>query len=228
MKLSVLIPAYNERETVGELLRRVVAVDLPDIELEIVVVDDGSTDGTGELLAGLDLPGLRLLRHGVNRGKGGAVRTALAAATGDAVIFQDADLEYDPRDYGRLLEPIRAGAARVVYGVRDLGPQTPLRRLGNRFLTLATNLLYGVRLDDMETCYKMIAMPVARRLDLRARRFDMEPEITAKLLRAGERIHQVPIGYTPRTERKLSPWRDGWAALWTLIRWRFGGGGAAG
>ena len=221
MKLSVLIPAYNERDTIADLLRRVAAVALPGATMEIIVVDDGSSDGTGRRLASLDIPGLRVITHAANQGKGGAVRTALAAATGDAVIFQDADLEYDPSDYPRLLAPIQSGRARVVYGVRDLGGQALVRRLGNRFLTQATNLLYGARLADMETCYKMIAMPVARRLDLQARRFDMEPEITAKLLNAGCRIVEVPIAYRPRTERKLSPWRDGWPALWTLIKHRF-------
>ncbi len=222
MKLSVLIPVYNEHETIEELIRRVAAVDLgPGSEMEIIVVDDGSTDGTRDLLAQMRVPGLRVIEHEQNRGKGGAIRTALAAATGDAVIFQDADLEYDPQDYTRLWDLIVRGQAQVVYGVRDLSDQALTRRLGNRFLTWATNLLYGTRLQDMETCYKMITMPIAQTLDLRANRFDMEPEITAKIVRAGHTIHQVPISYQPRVIRKLSPWRDGWPALWTLIKYRF-------
>jgi len=222
LKLSVLIPVYNEHETIEELIRRVAAVDLgPGSEMEIIVVDDGSTDGTRDLLAQMRVPGLRVIEHEQNRGKGGAIRTALAAATGDAVIFQDADLEYDPQDYTRLWDLIVRGQAQVVYGVRDLSDQALTRRLGNRFLTWATNLLYGTRLQDMETCYKMITMPIAQTLDLRANRFDMEPEITAKIVRAGHTIHQVPISYQPRVIRKLSPWRDGWPALWTLIKYRF-------
>ena len=222
MKLSVLIPAYNEHETIEKLIRRVAAVDLgTGSEIEIIVVDDGSNDGTREILATLDVPGLRVIEHERNRGKGGAIRTALAAATGDAVIFQDADLEYDPQDYVQLWQPIAQGDAQVVYGVRDLGDQSFLRRFGNHFLTWATNVLYGTHLKDMETCYKMIAMPIARKLDLQAQRFDMEPEITAKLIRAGHTIHEAPISYAPRLVRKLSPWRDGWPALWTLVKYRF-------
>jgi len=222
LKLSVLIPVYNEHETIEELIRRVTAVDLgPGSEMEIIVVDDGSTDGTRDLLAQMRVPGLRVIEHEQNRGKGGAIRTALAAATGDAVIFQDADLEYDPQDYTRLWDLIVRGQAQVVYGVRDLSDQALTRRLGNQFLTWATNLLYGTRLRDMETCYKMITMPIAQTLDLQANRFDMEPEITAKIVRAGHTIHQVPISYQPRVIRKLSPWRDGWPALWTLIKYRF-------
>ena len=222
MKLSVLIPAYNERDTIAELIRRVAAVDLgPGSELEIIVVDDGSTDGTRQILAGLHTPGLRVIEHERNRGKGGAIRTALAAATGDAVIFQDADLEYDPADYPRLWSLIAQGQAQVVYGARDLGDQAFFRRIGNHFLTWATNMLYGTHLKDMETCYKMIAMPIARTLDLQANRFDMEPEITAKIIRAGHTIHEVPISYSPRIIRKLSPWRDGWPALRTLLKYRF-------
>jgi len=222
LKLSVLIPVYNEHETIEELIRRVTAVDLgPGSEMEIIVVDDGSTDGTRDLLAQMRVPGLRVIEHEQNRGKGGAIRTAMAAATGDAVIFQDADLEYDPQDYTRLWDLIVRGQAQVVYGVRDLSDQALTRRLGNQFLTWATNLLYGTRLRDMETCYKMITMPIAQTLDLQANRFDMEPEITAKIVRAGHTIHQVPISYQPRVIRKLSPWRDGWPALWTLIKYRF-------
>jgi len=222
LKLSVLIPAYNEHETIEELIRQVAAVDLgPDSEMEIIVVDDGSTDGTRELLAKMDVPGLRVIEHEQNTGKGGAIRTALAAAAGDAVIFQDADLEYDPQDYVQLWDRVARDKAQVVYGARDLGDQAFMRRFGNHFLTWATNVLYGTHLQDMETCYKMIAMPIARTLDLQANHFDMEPEITAKIIKAGHTIHEAPISYAPRTIRKLSPWRDGWPALWTLVKYRF-------
>jgi len=218
LKLSVIIPVYNEQETIHQILERVAAVP---VEKEIIVVDDGSSDGTAESLAASQLKDLRFLRHPHNRGKGAAVRTALAAVSGDVVVIQDADLEYDPRDYLKLLAPIQRGEAQVVYGVRDLSGQRHLVRWGNRFLTWLTNLLYGTRLADMETCYKMMTTAVARSLPLRANRFEIEPEITAKLIKRGHRIHQVPIRYTPRIQKKLSPWRDGLPALWTLIKYRF-------
>ncbi len=218
MKLSVLIPVFNEEASVAELIRRVAAVDLA---LEIIVVDDASTDASRAHLAQLNVPGLVVIHHPENRGTGAAVRTALAAATGEAVVIQDADLEYSPEDFPRLLAPIVAGRADVVYGVRDLSSQPMVRRLGNRLLTVATNLLYGTSLTDMETCYKMMRGTVARGLDLRADRFDIEPEITSRLLSGGHRIHEVPIRYAPRHVRKLNPWRDGPHALWTLLRLRF-------
>jgi dolichol-phosphate mannosyltransferase len=217
MKLSVLIPVFNEEASVAELIRRVAAVDLA---LEIIVVDDASTDASRDHLAQLAVPQLVVIHHPENRGKGAAVRTALAAATGDAVVIQDADLEYFPEDFPALLAPIAAGEADVVYGVRDLTSQPLVRRLGNHLLTAVTNLLYGTALRDMETCYKMMRGSVARELDLRADRFDIEPEITSRLLSGGHRIHQVPIRYAPRHVRKLNPWRDGPHALWTLIRLR--------
>jgi dolichol-phosphate mannosyltransferase len=218
MKLSVLIPVYNEQGAVRELLERVAAVP---VDKEIVVVDDCSGDGTWDVLQGLQLDGMRLLRHERNQGKGAGIRTALAAATGDYMIIQDADLEYDPQDYPKLLQPIVEGQAQVVYGVRNLGEQSWLRRWGNHFLTWATNLIYGSRLRDMETCYKLLPTVLARQLQIRANRFDLEPEITAKLLKRGYRIHEVPISYHPRAERKLSPWRDGPPGLWALIKYRF-------
>jgi dolichol-phosphate mannosyltransferase len=218
MKLSVLIPVFNEEDSVADVVCRVAAVDLP---LEIIVVDDASTDASRARLAELRVPQLVVLRHAENRGKGAAVRTALAAASGDAVVIQDADLEYYPEDFPALLAPLAAGLADVVYGVRDLSSQPLVRRLGNRLLTVTTNLLYGTTLSDMETCYKMVRTPVAKGLRLTADRFDIEPEITAQLLAGGHRIHEVPIRYAPRRERKLRPWRDGPHALWTLLRLRF-------
>jgi dolichol-phosphate mannosyltransferase len=217
--LSVLIPVFNEAPFVEELVRRVAAVDLPK---EIIIVDDASTDDTHSRLVNLGEPEVRLLRHSLNRGKGAAVRTALEAAIGDAVVIQDADLEYFPEDYPALLAPIAAGDADAVYGVRDLSTQPFARRAGNRLLTIATNVLFGSSLSDMETCYKMIRTPIARQLELTSERFDIEPEITVRLIQARARIHQVPIRYAPRHARKLNPWRDGPHALWTLVRLRFG------
>lgn len=218
MKLSVLIPAYNEAPTVEALIRRVADVDL---DKEIVVVNDGSTDGTGEILDRLDIPGLRVIHHPKNQGKGAAIRTAIAAAQGDAIIIQDADLEYDPDDYHRLVEKMVAENAKVVYGVRSLKGQKPLIRLGNQFLTWTTNLIYGSRIHDMETCYKLVDRELMQSFRIVCNRFDLEAEVTAKILKRGHRIYEVPISYAPREEKKLSPWRDGLPALWALIKFRF-------
>ena len=169
----------------------------------------------------MNIPGLRLFRHEVNKGKGAGIRTALAEATGDAIIIQDADLEYDPQDYLKLLPPLINGTAKVVYGARPLSKQKLLLYLGNTFLTVVTNLLYGTRLTDMETCYKLMAAEVAKGLTIECNRFDLEPEITAKIARRGYKIIEVPISYEPREEKKLSPWKDGLPALRALIRYRF-------
>ncbi|MGQ9684020.1 MAG: glycosyltransferase family 2 protein [Anaerolineae bacterium] len=222
MKLSVLVPVYNEEAALEELLRRVAAVPL---DLEIIVVDDCSSDRTPEILATLqqELPNLRVIRHPQNRGKGAGIRTAMQAASGDCVVIQDGDLEYDPSDLPRLLRPIEAGEADVVYGVRSLAGQKLHVRLGNRFLTWLTNLLYGLHLHDMETCYKMMRTQVARRLNIESQRFDLEPEITAKIARCRIPIYELPISYQPRVAKKLSPWRDGWPAvraLWRYRRWQ--------
>ena len=218
MKLSVLMPVYNEEAGVEAILRRVSAVA---IDKEIIIVDDCSSDRTAEILASLDIPEMRVIRHAVKRGKGAAIRTALQAASGDAIIIQDADLEYDPGDYAALLEPIIQGRAQVVYGVRQFDGQKWYIGLGNRMLTLLTNVLYGVRLHDMETCYKVMSADIAKKLDIECNRFDLEPEITAKIVRQGYQIFQVPISYHPREEKKLSPWKDGWPAVKALLRYRF-------
>ncbi len=217
MRLSVLIPAYNEEQTLAEVIRRVSEVD---VDKEIIVVDDCSTDRTRDILLSIRQPGLMALSHDTNRGKGAAIRTAMAAASGDAVIIQDADLEYDPQDFHKLLQPLADGQAKVVYGVRSLDQQKWHMRLGNRFLTTVANLLYGSDLRDMETCYKLMAKEVADEIDLRADGFAIEAEITAQVLRKGHRIRQVPIWYSPRTEKKLTPF-DGLPTLWTLLRLRF-------
>jgi len=217
MKLSILMPVYNEEAGLEEMLERVVAVGM---DKEIIVVDDCSGDRTADILEEVDIPDLRVIRHPVNKGKGAAIRTALEAASGDAIIIQDADLEYDPQDYVALLEPIISGKAQVVYGVRAFDEQALFIRLGNKLLTLLTNLLYGVRLHDMVTCYKVMWTDIAMSLHIECDRFDLEPEITAKIIRQGYEIHEVPISYEPREEKKLSPWRDGWPALRALIRYR--------
>jgi len=222
--LSVIMPVYNEQETLAEILARVRAVDL---EKEIVVVDDGSTDGTRDVLREEEKKGdLKVFYHQVNKGKGAAVRTGLEHASGSFIIIQDADLEYDPCDYPKLLQPILEGQAEVVYGSRFLVFRETmffLQALGNKFLTLLTNLLYGTALSDMETCYKAFRAEVIKSIPLRSRRFEFEPEITAKLLKRGYRIHEVPISYQGREyhEGKKLTWRDGVTALWTLIKYRF-------
>jgi len=224
--LSVIVPVYNERPTVAEAVRRMRTVELP-VALEIIAVDDGSSDGTDKVLAALRDSTVRVLTHPTNRGKGAAIRTALQVARGDLVLIHDADLEYDPADWPSLVEPILRGEALVVYGSRfpDAGTDMHLlHRLGQRALTLTTNLLYAARLSDMETCSKLFDRKVLDRVTIDSDRFDVEPEITAKLLRQGHRIHEVPIAYTGRaaSDGKKLTWRDGIGALSTLLRYRIG------
>ena len=224
MRLSVVVPAYNEEATIRSILERVRAVEVVE---QIVVVNDSSTDGTRDQLGGLDWPSLTVIHHPVNQGKGAAIRTAIAAVTGDLVVIQDADLEYDPREFPRLMRPIIERRAHAVYGSRFLGrprKMTLIQWVGNRFLTLSTNLLYGTALTDMETCYKLMPTRIARALDLRCRRYDVEPEITAKLLRAGYRILEVPISYEGRDREagKKIRWTDGFPALRALAVNRVG------
>ena len=227
MKLSIIMPVYNEHETLREILHQVRAVDLPGVEKEILVVDDSSTDGSREILAEEAEAGdLRVFYHDRNRGKGAAVRTAIGQATGDILLIQDADLEYDPRDYPMLIRPIVEGRVTVVYGSRFLGPRKAMlfwHMLGNKLLTLTTNILYNTILSDMETCYKCFRADVVKGIPLRARRFEFEPEITAKVLKRGHRIFEVPISYYGREyyEGKKIGWRDAPLAFWTLIKYRF-------
>jgi glycosyltransferase involved in cell wall biosynthesis len=226
-KLSVIVPVYNERTTLVEVLRRMRAVELPDgIDREIIIVDDGSTDGTREVLRQLGDSTVRVLLHEGNRGKGAAVRTGIAVASGDYILIQDADLEYDPEDWPRMIAPVQRGRARVVYGSRFTGERRNmlfLHWVGNRMLSLVTNVLYNTTLSDMETCYKLVDRSLMADLELRSDRFDIEPEITAKILKRGVRIYEVPISYTGREfdEGKKITWRDGFAALWTLVKFRF-------
>jgi len=224
-KLSVIVPVYDERNTVVEIVRRMRAVQLP-VELEIVVVDDGSTDGTRAVLRQLADSTVRVIMHEHNRGKGAAIRSGLEQITGDLVLVQDADLEYDPEDWPKLLRPIMDGKAQVVYGSRFTGERRNmlfLHWVGNRFLSLTTNVLYNTTLSDMETCYKLFDRKLIDSIKLRAMRFEFEPEVTAKVLRRGVRIYEVPISYTGREfdEGKKITWRDGFIALWTLVKYRF-------
>lgn len=223
LKLSVVIPVYNERDTIQEALRRVRALD---VDLEVVVVDDASTDGTYAILE--TEPDLVLLRHAVNAGKGMAIRTALANVTGDVVAVQDADLEYDPQDLLRLMAPIARGEARVVYGSRFLAGRPRMEwpnYVCNRLLAWTANLLYGARLTDEATCYKVFDATLIRSVPLECRRFEFCPEVTAKVLKRGERILELPISYNPRSydSGKKIRWWDGVTALWTLIKYRFTG-----
>ncbi|MCC6489614.1 MAG: glycosyltransferase family 2 protein [Candidatus Hydrogenedentes bacterium] len=227
MRISVVIAAYNEAETVGEVIARVRATPY---EVEMIVVDDGSTDGTWERLSALsDTPGLVLLQHDRNLGKSAALRTAFARVSGDVVIIQDADLEYDPRDYAALLEPILDGRADVVYGSRFLGgPHRVLyfwHSVGNKLLTLLSNALTNLNLTDMETCYKAFRREVLDGLTIVSDGFGFEPEFTAKVARRGLRIYEVPISYSGRSyaEGKKITWKDGVAALLTILRFRISG-----
>ncbi|HEY5171313.1 MAG TPA: glycosyltransferase family 2 protein, partial [Acidimicrobiia bacterium] len=210
-----------------EVLRRMRAVELPDgVEREIIVVDDGSNDGTRDVLRQLGDSTVRVVMHDVNRGKGAALRTGFAHASGEYVLVQDADLEYDPEDWPKLLNPVLRGKARVVYGSRFTGERRNmllLHWIGNRFLSMTTNVLYNTTLSDMETCYKLLERDLIDEMRLHSDRFDIEPEITAKVLKRGIRIYEVPISYSGREfdEGKKITWRDGFSALWTLVKYRF-------
>ncbi|MFW5748096.1 MAG: glycosyltransferase family 2 protein [Chloroflexota bacterium] len=228
LTLSVVIPCYNEVDFLEAILERVRKVDLAE---EIIIVDDGSTDGTRDILARLEKEDgngdLRIIYHDRNRGKGAALVTGFAAATGDVLLIQDADLEYDPRDYPKLLQPIEEGIAPVVYGSRFLGgPRKAMNfwnMVANKSLTLATNILYNAILSDMETCYKVFRREVVQDMKINARGFEFEPEFTAKVLKQGIRIYEVPISYNGREweEGKKIKWTDAPKALWALVKYRF-------
>lgn len=223
LKLSIVIPVFNELTTFEELIRRVEAVP---IAKEIIVVDDCSVDGTRELIAKLQSRFHQVVYHPHNRGKGAAVRSGIPFATGDYVIIQDADLEYDPHDYFKLLKPVERHNAQVVYGSRFTGERKDMfltHWIGNRLLTLLTNLLYGTTLSDMETCYKLFERSIIQTLPLKSESFEIEPEITAKILKRKLRIFEVPISYAGREfhEGKKITWRDGFHALWCLLKYRF-------
>jgi glycosyltransferase involved in cell wall biosynthesis len=238
------MPVYNERATLEEIVHRVRAVNLtvdPDgrntllggpirMDREIVIVDDGSTDGTRNILdtwRDENPPDMQIEYHRHNGGKGAALRTGFERASGDIIVVQDADLEYDPRDYVKLLEPILEGRSPVVYGSRFIGgPRSAMslsHTLGNKLLTVLTNLLFGTALTDMETCYKCFRRDVITGMKLRSRRFEIEPELTAKILRRGYSIFEVPISYNGREfhEGKKITWRDGFSAVSTLVKYRF-------
>ena len=221
--LTVLMPVYNEVRSIRQILAKVRAVAVPH---EILIVDDGSEDGTRAILEEEgQVAGTRVILHARNQGKGSAIRTGLGYANGRFTVVQDADLEYDPSEFEQLLEPLLAGRADVVYGSRFLGQpeaMSGLHRFGNLLLTGITNILYGARLTDMETCYKVIRTDLARSMRIESDRFDFEPEITAKLLRMGCRIEERPIRYHGRSahEGKKITWRDGFAALRALVRYR--------
>lgn len=221
--LSIIIPVYNEQSTIAEVIERVKAVELP-IEKEIIVIDDGSTDGTVDVLtlSGQNLATTYLTP--VNIGKGAAVRTGLTFAKGDLILIQDADLELDPAEYRELLQPILDGQTSVVYGSRFIrkNPVPKIRRFANRVLTLATNILFRTKLTDMGTAYKVFTRDVAASLNLAANRFEIDPEITAQIALRGYTIMEVPISYRPRTkfEGKKIRWTDGVTAVWTLIKYR--------
>ncbi len=223
MKLSVLVAAYNEARTIAGCLEAVYGRN-PGRDLEVIVVDDGSRDGTYEAAKAAARPGTTVLRHEKNFGKGMAIRTALAAATGDVVIIQDADLEYDPADYAKLLKPIEEGRAEVVYGSRKHNPRSYASYYwGGQLVSWWANLLYGSSLTDEPTCYKVLKRELLNSLDLRCTGFEFCPEVTAKVLRRGIKIYELPIAYSPRRieEGKKIRWTDGVIALWTLLKLRF-------
>lgn len=228
--LSVIIPVYNEESTITQVIDKVSAVHLP-FEKEIIVVDDGSTDGTATQLSLVEKTTIRHFVSPENVGKGSAVRIGLGMARGDVILIQDADLELDPKEYFSLLEPILDGRTDVVYGSRFLHKNSvkPTRRMANYFLTCVTNLLYRTSLTDMETAYKVFTSEIAKKLTLRAKRFEIEPELTTQFAALGCKIIEVPITYHPRTstEGKKIRWVDGLKALWTLLRYKFVPGGIA-
>lgn len=226
MKLSIIIPVFDEKGTIQKVIDRVRGIDV-GMEREIVIVDDGSRDGTQEILKTLDHPDVRTFFHEKNQGKGAALRTGVSHARGDIVLIQDADLEYDPADYPTLLKPLLDGRADAVYGSRFLGgPHRVLffwHYVGNKFLTTLSNMMSNLNLSDMETCYKVIKKDCLDRIDLKSKRFGIEPEITIKLAKLKAKIFEVPISYSGRdySEGKKIGWKDGIAAIFHIIRFKF-------
>ena len=227
--VSILMPVYNEAGTIKEIIARVHAITIPGASKELIIVDDGSTDGTRELLQEMPVTETqKIYFHAHNMGKGAALRTGLTYATGDIILIQDADLEYDPGEYPELLKPILEGRADVVYGSRMTGAKVRrdfhfLHFVGNKFLTLLTNILYNTILTDMETCYKVFRADVIKNVQIKSNRFNFEPEITAKILKRKYKLYEMPISYYGRdfSEGKKITWRDGFSAVWTLIKYRF-------
>jgi len=222
--LSIIIPVYNEEATVEEVLQRVFSVKLDGWKKQVIVVDDGSTDKTREILTSWQKKA-RVVSQPINQGKGSAVMEGMKHATGEVVLLQDADLEYNPTDYPKLLEPFADTRVTVVYGSRFLGPHLStmyLYALGNKFVTWVTNIFFNTNITDMETGYKVFRRTVMDGISIRARRFDFEPEFTAKILKSGHQIYEIPISYFGRkfSEGKKLTWRDGVVALWTLIKYR--------
>lgn len=235
MKLSIVIPVFNEEKTIAEILKRVNEVKITGIEKQIIVVNDGSTDKTEKEISNSSvISRIEFFNHAVNQGKGAAVRTGIKNAGGELIIIQDADLEYNPKDIERLVRPILDGKTKVVYGTRlkrlpsfskeERTPQFLLHYVGNKFLSLLTSILYGQWITDMETCYKLFPRQAVESMKLNARGFEFEPEITAKLLKKGYKILEIPISTKPRgygEGKKLNTFRDGIIALWSLLKYKF-------
>ncbi|GAA1755350.1 glycosyltransferase family 2 protein [Luedemannella helvata] len=224
MKLSILMPVYNEAKSIASAVKQALDVTYP-VEVELVIVDDGSQDGTGEVLAALDDPRINLIAHPQNKGKGAAIRTAVEGATGEYMVILDADLEYDPHDIPRLLQPVLDGHARVVYGNRTFGSHSAFSFwyvMGNKGVTTAANVLYNCYISDLETCFKLMPLELYRSLNIKSAGFGMEAEVTGKLLRQRIRPYEVPISYRARSreEGKKITWKDGVEALWILTRER--------
>jgi len=227
MKLSIIMPVFNEKKTIEEILRQLMAVKIPKVSKEIIIIDDKSTDGTKEILKKIkkEQPQLKIIFHTQNQGKGAAVRTGFHQAKGDLLLIQDADLEYDPSDLPRLVEPIQKGKAEVVYGSRFTGERRNMlfwHMVGNKLLTLIVNLLYNTTLSDMEVCYKLLTRKALKNVKLKENRFGFDPEITVKILKKGIRIYEVPISYAGREfeEGKKIKWYDSLRILWVLIKYR--------
>ena len=227
MKLSIVIPVYNEEQTLAEIVKRVLAVRLPGVKKEIIIVDDKSKDKSARIMKDLERknPQIKLVFRSKQGGKGASVRSGFSQATGDYILIQDADLEYDPKDIPRLLKPIQEGKAEVVYGSRFTGEHRNMffwHMAGNKFLSLVTNILYNTTLSDMEVCYKLFPRKILTKISLKENGWGWDPEITAKILKTGVRIYEVPISYTGREfwEGKKISWKDSFRILWVLIKYR--------